>query len=351
MIKYLAAGLIVLALACSSESGPPPIDPLATEYCAECSEVTNCERVITDTLVVPCPDETRAWYTCVTDNACDEAPCQEEWAARRVCLRRSPKDQVFVGIFARRPAANLGHRGTGPTRPGHPYPENSISSFVAAMEEGADGVELDVEITKDGRLIVMHDDTLDRTTNCTGCVSEMTFDEVRACRLLDGEGNPTDEQPPTLLETYNAVDGTALINVELKVFEPPCLTDTTGPEQLVPLALATVTEIGGEGRTIFSSFDETAVDLVKTERPGYYSALISLQSRPEDVETAILLEQDAIHPSILVSTETVQAALDAGLQVTIWAPSTEASIQEQLDKGATAIITDDPALLAALLGR
>jgi len=217
------------------------------------------------------------------------------------------------------------------------------------MDEGADGVELDVEITEDGQLIVMHDDTLDRTTDCTGCVSEMTFDQIRACRLLDGAGNPTEERPPTLVEVYSALDGTALINVELKVFEAPCLTDTTGPEALVPLALEQVTLIGAEGRTIFSSFDETAAGLVKTERPGYYSALISLQSNPEDVEKAVSLSQDALHPSILVSAETVQAALDADLQVNVWVPNTAESMETQIDKGSTALITNEPAILADLL--
>ncbi len=351
MIRSLCVGAIALVVACSSSSGDEPIDPLATAYCEACSELSNCERLITETLNGACPDETRAWYTCATDNACDDTACESEFAARSACLGRAPRDAVRTSISLRRPSANLGHRGTGPTREGHPFPENSISSFVAAMDEGADGVELDVEITEDGQLIVMHDDTLDRTTDCTGCVSEMTFDEIRACRLLDGAGNATEERPPTLVEVYSALDGTALINVELKVFEAPCLTDTTGPEALVPLALEQVTLIGAEGRTIFSSFDETAAGLVKTERPGYYSALISLQSNPEDVETAVALNQDALHPSILVSAETVQAALDADLQVNVWVPNTAESMEAQIDKGSTALITNEPAILADLLDR
>jgi glycerophosphoryl diester phosphodiesterase len=349
MIRSLGVGVIAFALACSSSSGPPPIDPLATEYCEACSELTSCERVVNETLNAACTDETRAWYTCVTDNACDDTACDTEFTIRTACLGRAPKDIVRVAIFLRRPSANLGHRGTGRTQEGRPFPENSISAFVAAMDEGADGVELDLEITQDGQLIVMHDDTVDRTTNCTGCVSEMTFDEIRACRLLDGAGDPTEERPPTLVEVYAALEGTALVNVELKVFEPPCLTDTTGPEDLVPLAVEEITRLGVESRTIFSSFDETVAELVKMERPDFYSALISLASRPEDVATAVALNQDAIHPSILVTAETVQAALDEGLQVSIWVPNTEEAMQAQIDKGSTALITDNPAILANLL--
>jgi glycerophosphoryl diester phosphodiesterase len=306
--------------------------------------------LITETLNVVCQTETRAYYECVTENSCDTTVCEVEFAAREVCLGRAPVDRVRASIFLRRPSANIGHRGTGVTAEGNPFPENSISSFVAAIDEGADGIELDVEITQDGQLIVMHDDTLDRTTNCNGCVSEMTFDAIREeCRLLDGAGVATEERPPTLLEAYNAVPDTALVNVELKVFGPDCLTDATGPEDLVPLALEQVTQLGGESRTIFSSFDETAAELVKTQQPGYYSALLSLVTGPDEVEKALLLNLDAIHPFFSVSGDTVQGALDAGLQVNVWTVNDAELMQAQIDKGSTAIITDEPDILTDLL--
>jgi glycerophosphoryl diester phosphodiesterase len=219
------------------------------------------------------------------------------------------------------------------------------------MEEGADGIELDVEITVDGQLVIMHDDTVDRTTDCTGCVSKMTFNEVRACNLLDGADQPTEEHPPTLEEVYAAVPSPALINVELKVFEEPdCVTDTTGPEALVPLALDEVTRLGGQNRTLFSSFDLEAVDIVKREQSEYYSALL-LRGAPnsEDIEDALLLEQDAIHPFLVIDKETVQEALDAGLQVNIWTVNLVEDMQANIDKGATALITDEAGVLADLL--
>ena len=362
IIRGLCAGLLVLAVACGSSSGPPPIDPLATEYCAACSVFSGCEELITKTLNVVCPDETHAWYACVTENACDDAPCETEWAARNLCMGRAPRDEVRVRIFSvrifdDRCSANIGYRGTGPTREGHPFPENSISSFLAAMNAGADGVQLDAAITQDGKIVVMHDDTLDRTTNCTGCVSAMTLNEIQACRLLDGAGAPTEEPPPTLLEVYSAVDGTALINLQLKVFEAPCLTETTGPEQLVPAVLEEVTRIGGEARTMFSSLDAAAATLVKAERPGYYSAIVSDETGQAEVEQAVALQQDAIHPGASVSAETVQSARDADLQVNVLvvdtADLTDEQIadlmEEQIAKGSTAIIADEPAILADVL--
>ena len=347
-MRILSLGVLIWVAACGSSSSEP-VDQVAIDYCAMCSEFNSCERVIDETIQAICSDETRAYYSCVTENACDESPCADEWETRNICMGRAPRDVVNTRILVLMPSANLGHRGTGTTREDNPYPENSVSSFLAAMDEGANGVELDVEITMDGRIVVMHDDTLDRTTDCTGCVSEMTFEQVRACNLLDGEGNPTSERPPTLLEVYSPLGPDAIINVELKVFGDDCRTDSTGVEALVEATLEEVINIGGAAQTIFSSFDETAVELVKTAQPGFYSALISQNPDAAFVERAIELNQDAIHPFFSVSEDVVQMALDAGLQVNVWTVNTADLMQEQIDKGATAIITDAPDVLAEVL--
>lgn len=220
------------------------------------------------------------------------------------------------------------------------------------MAEGADGVELDVEITEDGRIIVMHDDDLDRTTDCSGCVSAFTFDEVRACRLLDGAGDPTDEHPPTLSEVYEVVPSPALINVELKVYGPGCVTPTTDAEALVDATLVEIAGLRVEGRTFFSSFDSNAAALVKEREPTYYSAL--LYTSPEEADDkladAIAAGLDAVHPFFLVEPDAVQDALESGLQVNVWTVNTAGQMEANIAKGTTAIITDTPATLAGLIG-
>ena len=378
-LQSLALLLLMCSTACKSSSGEP-IDPeveaLAAAYCEECcpddpgsagaggsggaggtggeEEFTcvnsqqGCEELITETLLVPCPEETQAYYACLTQNSCRSTASEAEWAEREECVDPDAQAAVRERIATLKPSASLGHRGTGPTREGHPFPENSIAAFVAAIEGGADGVELDAEITMDGRIIVMHDDTVDRTTNCTGCVSSMSFDEIRACRLLDGEGNPTDQRPPTLREVYDALGPNALINIELKVFGPACATATTGPAALVEAVLDEVIGIGGESRTLFSSFDETAVGLLKMVRPDFYSALVSRDNDEALIERAIALNQDAIHPSVTIAPETVLSARAAGLQVNVWTANTTEITHEQIRKGSTAIITDEPAVLADL---
>lgn len=104
------------------------------------------------------------------------------------------------------------HRG-GP-RPGHA--ENAISTFRQSLLDGAVFLEMDVARTADGHLVLMHDDTVDRTTTGTGLVSEMTLDEFQALRLIDEAGQALDEAPPTFSEALAALDGSGIAQVDLK---------------------------------------------------------------------------------------------------------------------------------------
>jgi hypothetical protein len=87
-------GLLLLAFGCGSSSGAAPIDPVATAYCAACSEDSSCERVVNKTINVNCTDETRAWYSCMAkpENACDSTACDAEWDEREICTGDSPAD-------------------------------------------------------------------------------------------------------------------------------------------------------------------------------------------------------------------------------------------------------------------
>lgn len=87
-------GLLLLAFGCGSSSGAAPIDPVATAYCAACSEFLSCERLITETISAQCTDETRAWYSCMAEaaNACDSTACDAEWNQREICMGSAPAD-------------------------------------------------------------------------------------------------------------------------------------------------------------------------------------------------------------------------------------------------------------------
>ena len=117
----------------------------------------------------------------------------------------------------------IAHRGLDEV-----YPENTVSAFKAALEKGM-GIEIDVRGTSDDELIVLHDDTVDRTTNGEGRVAQMTLGEVKA---LDSGSwwSPkfADERIPTLMEVFDTVKeyGTAdtTLFIEMKTLDPGCIT-------------------------------------------------------------------------------------------------------------------------------
>ena len=108
----------------------------------------------------------------------------------------------------------IGHRGN-PSQ----APENSLSGFITAYENGADVFEIDVEITKDGEVIIMHDDTIARTTDYDGSerVNQMTLKEIRSYHLLANDGSVSEETVPTLREVLEEFkDKDCRIFVEFK---------------------------------------------------------------------------------------------------------------------------------------
>jgi len=142
----------------------------------------------------------------------------------------------------------FGHRGAR----GH-EPENTIRSVRRALELGADGIEVDVYFA-DGHLVVIHDDTLERTTNGHGCVMKKTFAHLRS--LDAGLG----EKIPTLAEIFDAVNRRAVINVELK-----------GPHTAAPVAALIAEYVKHRGRSyadfLVSSFDHDRLREAKKLRP------------------------------------------------------------------------------------
>ena len=106
----------------------------------------------------------------------------------------------------------LGHRGAS----GY-APENTLEAFKLAMDMGADGFELDVHLSKDGELVVIHDETVDRTTDGTGFVGEMTLAQLKALDAWNHKEGYQGARIPTLAEVYDLIrDTDHIVNVEIK---------------------------------------------------------------------------------------------------------------------------------------
>lgn len=93
-------------------------------------------------------------------------------------------------------------------------PENSIAAIDSAIAMKVDVVEIDVQRTKDGKLILMHDNSVDRTTNGKGKIKDMTFEEIRNLKLKDYKGNLTEHQVPSLEEALLASKGNIMLNLD-----------------------------------------------------------------------------------------------------------------------------------------
>lgn len=119
--------------------------------------------------------------------------------------------------------------------------ENSLSAIEACIELGADMIEIDVRRTKDGELVLLHDETVDRTTNGSGLVSEMTFTNLREFRLLSTDGGKesdvTDETIPSLKDALKTTKDRILVNLDIKA-------------DLYDQALAVADDIGVSGQII-----------------------------------------------------------------------------------------------------
>ena len=114
-----------------------------------------------------------------------------------------PMDNPGMLIVAHRGGAGLG-------------PENTLSSIEKGLAGGADMIEVDVHLTKDGFLVVCHDQKVNRTTNGKGAIKEMTLAEIRELSVVDANGNITEEHLPTLSEVMGLVEGRAQLLVEIK---------------------------------------------------------------------------------------------------------------------------------------
>ena len=234
------------------------------------------------------------------------------------------------------PVTIYAHRGAR----GH-APENTLLAFSLAFDLGADAIEFDAQRSGDGQLVVIHDDTLDRTTNGRGYVRETPFEKLR--ELNAGLRWNTPQRVPTLAETLALVEthGGAM-NLEVKA---DSREDALATAALVANALADLAE-SMRARTLVSSFELDAVAWLKSRLPWLrVGALFTgSQWRKEDmIAHALDLGAEAIHPNIrLVLPDLVERAHAAGLRVNVWTANRWPTIRRLLSLGVEGIFSDLP---------
>ena len=221
----------------------------------------------------------------------------------------------------------LGHRGS-PAR----APENTLLAFRLAMDEGADGVELDVQPAADGAPVVIHDATLERTTDAAGAVASLAWAELSAARAR-GEPVPRLEQAVAW-----AAESGAWLNVEIK---------SAGAEAA---SVAAVEAAGVLERTFFSSFLPDVVTRVREVAPHATRFLLGERWDDETRENARRLEVRGVCLHHAAATADALAELRSlGLDVVVWTVDDAERMRELLRGGVRAIITNQPARGAAVL--
>lgn len=208
----------------------------------------------------------------------------------------------------------IGHRGARSIAP-----ENTLESIRAANKCGADYVEVDVRLSKDGYLVVIHDEAVDRTTNGTGRVEEMTIEEIK--HLDAGRG----EKVPTLTEAVALVQELDLgIVVEMK---------EEGLEDLV------VQELEGR-RAVVTSFRHASVREIK-ELADIKTGIIISSLPIKPVDLALWADADSIFPRI-TNPNLFKNAHRAGLEVYPWTINDPDQVRWLKRLGADGLVTDNP---------
>jgi glycerophosphoryl diester phosphodiesterase len=227
-------------------------------------------------------------------------------------------------------------------------PENTLAAFELALEQGADGIELDVKLSADGHVIVIHDATVDRTTGAHGRVKDLSLAELRS---LDAgsffSAKFQSEKIPTLEEVFESVGKQAFINIELTNYNTP-------RDNLVESACMLVKKFGMQKRVLFSSFLPRNLANARGFLPEVPTGLLALSgilglwSRSFGFAFG---KYDALHPNLKnVTQQQVYFVHRLQKRIHVWTVNEEADFRRLFKWGVDAVFTDDPQLAVKVRG-
>ena len=237
---------------------------------------------------------------------------------------------------------NFAHRGAS-----HDAPANTLAAFQLAAEMGADGLELDVHLSRDGELVVIHDFTLEATTDGQGRVSDRTLAELQQ---LDAGGwfdaRFAGERIPTLQQVIDAVGQRLLLNIELKA-------DGWQDNGLAAAVVRSVEDNQLLDRVVLSSFNPLTLWRVRRLNPWVPIGLLYSPDMPFVLRKAWarhLIQPRALHPYYpMIDAEFVRWARERGYRVHTWTVDEPEDMWRMVRLGVDLIITNRPDLLGKVL--
>lgn len=232
----------------------------------------------------------------------------------------------------------IGHRGAAGEAP-----ENTLGSFALAVEQGADAIELDVHLSKDGSIVVCHDAKVNRTTTGRGPIVQLTTEELKQLDAgLWHSDRYAGERLPLLEEVFDLIPSFVSVNVEMKI----------DSSELRDGLIGLLRGRNMLDRVFVSSFHHEGLIRMKQAEPGLRIGLLIDKKpiMPEDAMRKYGVELYSMHPHHkLVNPKWMEQANRLGIRVYPWTVNAAPRMKELITLGVSGIITDFPARLRALL--
>ncbi|MBX9720541.1 MAG: glycerophosphodiester phosphodiesterase [Candidatus Obscuribacterales bacterium] len=253
-------------------------------------------------------------------------------AASVLCASFTSAVNIPVALAAQNKPLVIAHRGGRKTTP-----ENTLSAFKHAIESGADGIELDIHKCKSGELIVIHDETVNRTSNGKGFVKDMTLAELK--KLDAGtwfNEKFKGEKFPTLKEVFDLVDGKGIINIEIK--NSPVAYPTIEKDLISLLDAYKYPD-----KIVISSFDHNCIKRIHDKTSKYKLAFLDDAVVYDVGGYAKKIGASGWNPHFGELRPDVMAeANKVPIEVNVWTVNEKKDWQEMKDLSVHSIITDDP---------
>jgi len=221
----------------------------------------------------------------------------------------------------------MAHRGNRTV-----FPENTISSFQQAWQDGADIIETDLHLSQDDEFICIHDSTLDRTTSGMGPVAEYTLKELKGLNVLDENGRVTDYQIPTLVELAQLLPAEVALALELK-------TDRFLEKEMCERLARKLDRFGVLERTICLSFSLERIRMVKKTTPEIPIGWITMSRLVPDKDVDMI---GPFWPVMYINPWYTCMAHRHGMLVCPLDPAPEARLKHYLKMDCDAVLSDNP---------
>lgn len=226
-------------------------------------------------------------------------------------------------------------------------PENTMPAFEKAVEMGADGIELDIQLTKDDQIVVLHDEWIDRTSDGKGWLKDYTLEELRQYNFNQTHPSLGRQQIPTMREVFEQIRPTNLvINIELK-------TGIVFYDRLEEKILALTKEMGMEDRVIYSSFNHDTIRKLRALDKKAQTGFLYADGTMDMPEYAKRYGVNALHPALynLQYPGFMEQCRRNGLKVHVWTVNETEHMEQCLRYGVDAIITNYPDRAIEIAGR